>query len=58
MLVAAGADLTADDAAALRADLAKTVIDEGGRFIRLEWGEAEVPPVQEPESEPEETGAP
>ena len=56
MLVAAGADLTADDAAALRADLAKTVIDEGGRFIRLEWGEVE-PPPPEPEPEPEETGA-
>jgi len=52
MLVAGGADLTADDAAGLREDLAKIVIDDGGgRFIRLEWGEIETPPEPEPEAE-------
>lgn len=39
MLVGAGADIAADGADALRADLAKTVIAGEGRFIRLEWGE-------------------
>ena len=59
MLVAAGADLTADDAASLRADLAKTVVDGGGRFISLRWGEIEAPPepVPEPEAMPAEDGA-
>jgi hypothetical protein len=64
MLVAANADLTADDAATLREDLAKIVIDDGGRFIGLEWGEIETPPEPEPEIEaapvedaPEDTGA-
>jgi hypothetical protein len=51
MLVAANADLTADDAAPLREDLAKIVIDDGGRFIRLEWGEIEAVPVAPPEAE-------
>lgn len=36
MLVAAGADLSSPDAAPLRADLARTAVDAGGRFIRLE----------------------
>jgi hypothetical protein len=64
MLVAANADLTADDAAPLREDLAKIVIDDGGRFIGLEWGEIETVPVAPPEAEiapvedaPEDTGA-
>jgi hypothetical protein len=58
MLVAAGADLTADDAASLRADLAKTVIDGGGRFISLEWGEVATPPEPEPEPESEPPAEP
>jgi hypothetical protein len=37
MLVAGGADLTADDAAPLRADLSKTVVPGEGRFIALTW---------------------
>ena len=52
MLVASGADIAGDDAAELRADLAKIVEPGEGRFIALSWGE---PPNGAPEPE-QETG--
>lgn len=44
MLVASGADIAGDDAAELRADLAKIVEPGEGRFIALSWGEPPIPP--------------
>lgn len=44
-LVAGGADIASDAAGELRADLSKTVIDSGGDFIGLAWGEI-APPVE------------
>jgi hypothetical protein len=41
-LVAGGADIASDAAGDLRADLSKSVIDNGGPFIGLAWGE--IPP--------------
>lgn len=58
LLVAGGADLAADDAAALREDLAKTVVPGEGRFISLTWGEGIAPPEAEPEPPPEPALAP
>ena len=59
VLVENGADIAGDDAADLRADLSKTVVDSGGRFIGLEWGE--IPPPADPapdSSAPAQTSAP
>jgi hypothetical protein len=41
-LVAGGADIASDAAGDLRADLSKSVIDNGGPFIGLAWGK--IPP--------------
>lgn len=45
LLVAGGADLASDDAAELRADLAKTVVPVGDRFLSLTWGADEPDPA-------------
>jgi hypothetical protein len=54
-LVAGGADIASDAAGDLRADLSKSVIDNGGPFIGLAWGE--IPPPDPAVAETEEPAA-